>query len=51
MAARKSTEPADKPAQTPKSPRLVKMRREDGKAADVHPDMVDDYKLGGYRES
>lgn len=27
---------------------LVKMTREDGKAADVHPDMIEDYKRGGY---
>jgi hypothetical protein len=26
----------------------VKMRRDDGKTADVHPDMVDDYRTGGY---
>ena len=27
---------------------LVKMIREDGKTADVHPDMVLDYERGGY---
>lgn len=27
---------------------LVKMRRDDGHEADVHPEMVDDYKTGGY---
>jgi hypothetical protein len=26
----------------------VKMRREDGKTADVHPDMVDHYRKGGF---
>jgi len=31
------------------STKLVKMEREDGKTADVHPDMVDEYKKGGYR--
>lgn len=31
--------------------KLVKMvRAEDGKTADVHPDMVDDYKAGGFAE-
>lgn len=29
---------------------LVKMIREDGKTADVHPDMVADYIKGGYVE-
>ena len=28
---------------------LIKMRRDDGKEADVHPLMVDDYKRGGFR--
>ena len=28
---------------------LIKMIRDDGKTADVHPDMVEDYKLGNYR--
>ncbi len=27
---------------------LIKMRRDDGKEADVHPDMVEDYIKGGY---
>lgn len=27
---------------------LVKMTREDGKTADVHPDMIEEYKVGGY---
>lgn len=27
---------------------LIKMRRFDGHAVDVHPAMVDDYKSGGY---
>ena len=27
---------------------LIKMRRDDGKEADVHPSMVDDYKKGGF---
>lgn len=45
-----SSKPATRAAQTRKSSRLVKMRREDGKTADVHPDMVADYRRGGYRE-
>lgn len=28
---------------------LVKMIRDDGHEADVHPEMVEDYKTGGYR--
>lgn len=32
-------------------PKLVKMQREDGKTADVHPDMVDEYRKGGYSEA
>lgn len=28
---------------------LVKMIREDGLEADVHPDMVEDFTAGGYR--
>ena len=28
---------------------LIKMRRDDGKEADVHPTMVDDYKRGNFR--
>jgi len=28
---------------------LIKMIRDDGKTADVHPDMVEDYKLANYR--
>lgn len=27
---------------------LVKMKREDGKEADVHPDMIDHYAAGGF---
>ena len=30
---------------------LIKMIRDDGKTADVHPSMVEDYKSGGYREA
>lgn len=29
---------------------LVKMKTADGKTADVHPDMVEEYKSGGYVE-
>lgn len=28
--------------------KLIKMRRDDGMIADVHPDMVADYRKGGY---
>lgn len=30
--------------------KLVKMIRHDGKEADVHPEMVEDYRAGGFRE-
>lgn len=30
---------------------VIKMQREDGHTADVHPDMVEEYKKGGYVES
>lgn len=26
----------------------IRMKRADGKTADVHPDMVDDYRAGGF---
>ena len=29
---------------------LIKMVRDDGHEADVHPEMVEDYKAGGYKE-
>lgn len=28
--------------------KLIKMRRDDGHTADVHPDEVENYKTGGY---
>lgn len=31
--------------------KLVKMKTQDGKTADVHPDMVDEYKKGGYEKA
>lgn len=37
----------DKPA---KAAKTVKMRRDDGLEADVHPEMVQEYALGGYKE-
>lgn len=43
---KKSTKPKAKP-----KPKLIKMVREtDGKAADVHPSMVDCYISGGYKQ-
>lgn len=33
-----------------KADKTVKMRRADGKEADVHPSMVSEYALGGYIE-
>jgi len=58
MAETKTTKkaPAKKPAAKKPAPKkesssLVKMVREDGKTADVHPSMVDDYKSGGYTEA
>lgn len=47
-AAKKA--PAKKAAPKKDSNALVKMIREDGKTADVHPSMVDEYKVGGYKE-
>ena len=44
-----SPAPKAKPKPAPKA-KLVKMVREDGKTADVHPDMVGEYKKGGFRE-
>lgn len=47
--------PAKKPA-APKTvskstePKLVKMVRDDGKEAMVHPSMIDAYRSGGYKE-
>lgn len=32
-------------------PKLVKMEREDGKKVDVHPDMVSEYKKGGFHKA
>lgn len=43
-----TTKPS-KPGPKPK-PRTVKMRRPDGKEADVHPDMVESYRKGDYKE-
>ena len=31
-------------------PKTIKMTNAEGKTADVHPDMVDEYKAGGYVE-
>lgn len=31
--------------------KLVKMVRDDGKTADVHPDEVSNYALGGYKKA
>ncbi len=31
-------------------PKLVKMQRDDGKTADVHPDMIEHFRKGGYKE-
>jgi hypothetical protein len=46
--AKKATEES---APKAKKMSLVKMVREDGKTADVHPQEVDNYRLGGYREA
>lgn len=43
--------PIKKAAPKKDSNALVKMIRDDGKEAMVHPTMVDDYKSGGYREA
>lgn len=41
-----------KPRKTSAKPKpsLVRMRRPDGKEADVHPDMVESYRKGDYKE-
>ena len=54
MAESKTT--AKKPAAKKAAPKkefnaLVKMIRDDGKTADVHPSMVENYKSGGYKEA
>ena len=33
----------------PAKPKAVKMVRDDGKTADVHPDEVENFKKGGYQ--
>lgn len=33
----------------PKAVKLVKMQRDDGKKADVHPDEVENFKCGNYK--
>jgi len=43
--------PAAQTAPKKDSNALIKMIRDDGKTADVHPSMVEDYKSGGYREA
>lgn len=40
-----------KAKKAPSKPKLVKMVRDDGKEAEVHPDMVSDYAKGGYKEA
>lgn len=40
--ARKTTKPA------PKKSEHVEMRRDDGKTANVHKSMIDEYRKGGY---
>lgn len=51
MTEASKPKPASKAAPTRKSaPKLTKMRREDGKTADVHPDEVQNYRQGGYSE-
>jgi hypothetical protein len=47
---------AKKPAAKKEAPKkdsnaLIKMIRDDGVTADVHPSMVQDYKSGGYKEA
>lgn len=42
------TDAEQKQAQEPRKEKTVQMKREDGKTADVHPDMVDHYRKGGY---
>lgn len=44
--ARPKKEATDKAPK--KESNLVKMKRSDGHTADVHPDMVEDYRKGGY---
>lgn len=46
-ASKTQTKPASGP-QT--SPRLVKMVHPSGKKADVHPDEVENFKRGNFRE-
>ncbi len=45
-AAEKAEEGTSAPKE--KAVKLVKMQRADGKVADVHPDSVSEYAVGGY---
>jgi hypothetical protein len=59
MAESKTTAkkaPAKKPAVKKAAPKkesnsLVVMVNDEGKTANVHPSMVDEYKAGGYKEA
>ena len=51
MARPKKTGSADKAPVEKKETALVKMKRSDGHTADVHPDMVEDYRKGGYERA
>lgn len=43
--------PAPRKAPAKESNGLVLMVNDEGKTANVHPSMVDDYKTGGYKEA
>lgn len=45
----KMAKKTDKPQKKTQEKKLVKMEHPNGIQADVHPDMVDEYKIGGYK--
>lgn len=40
-----------KKTETTAAPQTIKMVNEIGKTADVHPDMVEEYRAGGFAEA
>jgi hypothetical protein len=48
---KKPAKPAKPMPKPPKKVKTVKMVRDDGKTADVHPDEVANYALGGYKKA
>lgn len=52
QASQKAQNTQSRPKKQPSGPKLVKMVRDsDGKTADVHPDMVEEYAKGDFRKA